>query len=228
MPKEKLKFDELKTADLGHSFGGRWEVAQCCKSVYGGVSWPGKRPGMAVIVAMDKAKHFDSYDVSLLAEYESFSMRDLVRQLGVLDFEYNPEKWVGDNKNDAADKFVRELNVEINKGEEFKRHKKFRLTPMTTPMLEMKHFYQFALDEIKRLLDFERRTLFLKDSKIIGYLSEIEECEVADLDLGDYPAIEALCFAVITQMDAVKRDKKPQKPVMQDRRFKLGSFRRGA
>jgi len=39
--------------------------------------------------------------------------------------------------------------------------------------------------------------LFLKDSKILNYLSEIEESEPATLEFGSYPAIEAIAFSVI-------------------------------
>jgi len=39
--------------------------------------------------------------------------------------------------------------------------------------------------------------LFLKDSKTKNYLGEIEPSEVVTLELGDYPAVEALAFAVI-------------------------------
>ncbi len=39
--------------------------------------------------------------------------------------------------------------------------------------------------------------MFLKDSKTKDYLGEIEPSEVVTLELGDYPAIEALAFAVI-------------------------------
>ncbi|MCH7555903.1 MAG: hypothetical protein IIB56_00430 [Planctomycetes bacterium] len=37
----------------------------------------------------------------------------------------------------------------------------------------------------------------LKDSKTKNYLGEIEPSEVVTLESGDYPAIEALPFAVI-------------------------------
>jgi hypothetical protein len=39
--------------------------------------------------------------------------------------------------------------------------------------------------------------LFLKDSKTKNYFGEIEPSEVVTPELGDYPAIEALAFAVI-------------------------------
>ncbi len=41
----------------------------------------------------------------------------------------------------------------------------------------------------------------MKDSKVTRYLAEIEEGDVAELELGAYPAIEALAFAVIEMRD---------------------------
>ncbi len=57
--------------------------------------------------------------------------------------------------------------------------------------------------------------MFLKDSKTKNYLGEIEPSEVVSLELGDYPAIEALAFAVIEmrkygrQIDMPHRRRKP-------------------
>lgn len=109
MPKQ-LQFEDVKKAALNQAIGERWDVVRCCKAVYGAVSWPGKRPGFIVIVAMDPARHFDSHDIYLLEEFESSSVRDLVRQCDVLDFKYSPERFIGDWKNDATDHFIRELN----------------------------------------------------------------------------------------------------------------------
>lgn len=188
----------MKTAKLAQTFG-RCELMNCCKAVYGGVSWPGNRPGFAVVVAMDHSKHFDSYDICLLEEFESVRVRGLVRQCGALNFKYSPERWIGDWKNDAADHFIREMNSELEK-----QRQKFNLTP--TQMLDMEHLYQYILDEIKRLLDKNRRQLFLKDSKVLNYLSEIEESETATLGFGDYPAIEAIAFAVIEMRSHFSRN----------------------
>ena len=190
MPK-RIQFEDLKKAKLGLTFE-KHDLANsyCCKGVYGAVAFPGKRPGYAVVVAMDPAERFGSHDVCLLAEFESFRMRDLVRQCGALDFKYSPKSWIGDWKNDAGSRFIQEMNFEQEK-----QRRQFSLT--STPMLEMEHLYQYALDELKRLLDKDRRQLFLKTSKILNYLSEIEESETAALELGDYPAIEAIAFAVI-------------------------------
>ena len=49
--------------------------------IYAGVAWPGKRAGFAIIVLMDDRPHLDSHDVCVLAEFESYSTRELVRQM---------------------------------------------------------------------------------------------------------------------------------------------------
>lgn len=186
---KRMQFEDLKKAQLGQAFGWQ-EMKNCCKSIYGAVSWPGRRPGFVVVVAMDSAMRFDNHDICLLEESESFYMRDLVRSCGALDLKYSPDRWVGDYKNDAAFKFITEMNSE------HERHgQKLRLTP--TQLLDMEQLYPYILDEIRRLLSKGCRQLFLKDSKILNYLSEIEEGETASLELGDFPAVEALAFAVI-------------------------------
>lgn len=214
----ELQFDDLKNAELGFVPENRWDINKASRAIYGGVSWPGKRPGFAVVVAMDKHRRFESYDVCLLAEYESSSVRELVRQAGgVLDYTYEPTRWIGDWKNDAADKFIREMNKERTKQET-------KYSPALTPMLEMENLYPFMLDELKRLLDKKHRQLFLKDSKILLNLSEIEAEDIAELKLGDYPAIEALCFAVFSMKDSVhnKQTKRPL-PKIQDMTYSLGA-----
>jgi len=202
---ERIKFEDVKKAALGHNFS-KMEMMSSCKAVFGGVAWPGKRPGFAVVVAMDSKRHFDSYDISLLDEFESVHTRELVRQCGVLDFKYSPERWIGDYKNDAADHFIREMNTDRKKQRE-KQGQKFVLNP--TLILDMEHLYSYILDELKRLLDKERRQLILKsDSKILNYLSAIEPNNIYKLEFGDYPAIEALAFAVIESKSRIRDPEK--------------------
>lgn len=214
-----LQFNDLKEAELGYVPENRWDVNRASKAVFGGVSWPGKRSGFAVVVAMDKHRHLKGYDVCLLAEYESPSVRDLVRQAGnVLDYQYEPTRWIGDWKNDAADKFIREMNSERTKEQQ-------KFSPTLTPMLEMENLYPFMLDELRKLLDEKRRMLFLKESKILNYLGEFEGTEdIASFSLGEYPAIEAMCFAVFTMKDMIhnQQTRRPR-PKMQDRKYVMGA-----
>ena len=187
--------------------------------IYGGVAWPGKRAGFAIIVLMDDKPHFDSHDVCVLAEFESFSTRELVRQIGVLDNTYMPDRWIGDNRNDAADAFVRELQQDGDRD-----RKRSKLMFVYTSMLEMDYFYRYALDEIKRLTQKERKLLYLKESLVLRYLSEIiDEEMITELKHGDYPAIEALAYAVITRMkNKIRENTERKAPITQDRRYSVG------
>lgn len=184
-----LEWKDVKNARLGEPFENK-AFKSCCKSVYGGVSWPGKRPGFAVVIAMDRTRHIDNHDVCLLDEFESFDVRELVRQCSVLDFKYLPDQWIGDWKNDAAQQFMQQLESE-------NRTHSRPLNLSWTAMFDMEQLYLYILAEIRRLLSTDRRQLFLKDSKIRGYLIEIAGGEIADLERGAFPAIEALAFAVI-------------------------------
>ncbi len=209
-----LLFEEVKKAELGKTFL-RKDLLNCSKAIYAAVAWPGKRPGFVVVIALDPHRHLDGYDIHLLAEFESESVRDLVRQCGVFNYGYSPDKFIGDWKNDAADKFIRELNNEQG-------YKGQRLKITITPMLEMDQFYPFALDEIRRLLDEDRRMLFLKTSVITNYISEIGPGnEPSILDFGDYPAVEALTFAVVTLLDLQKRKHGRKLPTQLDTGFRL-------
>ncbi len=98
--------------------------------IYGAVAFPGKRPGFAVVVGMIKEEHFESHDIYLIDEFESVDMRELIRQCGVLDYKYKPEEWIGNRLNDAADRFINEMN------EDFKSSRRtFSLS--LTPILDM-------------------------------------------------------------------------------------------
>jgi hypothetical protein len=181
---------DIKTGSLNYPYTST-DLLNGCKVIYGGVAWPGKRPGFAVIVAMAWEKHFDSHDIYLLEEYESFDTRELVRQCGVMDARYKPAMWIGDNRNDAADRLIREIADELQSpATSTVLRRSFYVCP--TLMTEMSQLYAYILPHLKRLLDPERRVLFLKDSKVLSYLASIEETEVADLEFGEHPAIEAL------------------------------------
>lgn len=216
METAEREYADIKTAELGHSFSVQ-ELKEQSKLICGGVAWPGKGLGFAVVVAKSVFQHFDNSDVYLLDEYESGNMRKLVRQCGVLDFKYKPDVWIGDRLNDAADRFIREMNDEHKspKNQDEEQHyaidlfgrqttyhrqglnKRRSFNLCSTKMLDMDYPFQYIFPEIKRLLDKERRQLFLKDSKVLDYLGTIRPEEIPEIGFGDFPAIEALAFAVL-------------------------------
>lgn len=186
---------DIKTTPLNYAHTDL-ELSNQCKVIYGGVAWPGKQPGFAVIVAMVYEQHLDSHDIYLLEEYESFDTRELVRQCGAMDTRYKPAMRIGDNRNNAADRLINEMADELKSPtKSMVTRRSFYVCPTT--MTEMNQLYAYMLPKLKRLLEPERRVLFLKDSKVLTYLIAIEESEIADLQFGAYPAIEALAFAVI-------------------------------
>jgi len=182
-----------KDAPLGYAWSPM-ELRRWCRTVYGGVAWPGKQPGFAVILGMGRQQHLDGFDIFLLDEAESPDMRALVQQCAALDDRYEPKVWIGDNQNDAAGRFLRELNGQ-------RRHRP--LSTIRPSLLDMQQPYQYILPELRRLIDRDRRQLFLKDSRILEYLASIKPDELVELEFRDYPAAEALAMTVI-QMRSVE------------------------
>ena len=218
MTLNEVNFDQIKELPINATYDHLMPTPDR-RYIYGGVAWPGKRAGFAIVVLMDSKKHFDGHDVCLIAEHETASTRELVRQIAVLDDKFMPDRWVGDNRNDAADKFIKELEADVGRD-----RRRSKLMFVHTSMLEMDYFYRYALDEIKRLLGKDRRMLFLKDSIIPNYLSDIEEDVITELKHGDYPGIEALAYAVITIMKNKIREHTERKiPVVQDRGYRIGA-----
>jgi len=180
-------WDELKLAKLGEPFSDR-QIAACCRAVYGGAAWPGKNPGFGVVVAMSQGNEDDasSYEICLLDQCESFDMPSLIRACMELDKRWQPQVWFAP-ENGAAAEFQDELNENAERP--------LDLAP--TDLVDVDPLYPYILGTLKGLLAERDRKLFLKDSRIVGYLSQIEAGEIAELELGAFPAIEALAFAVI-------------------------------
>ena len=195
--------ENIKTSKIGYSFS-REQLSKECHLIYGGISVPGKQPGFAVVLAVDKKRHSDIY---LLDETESFDMRELIYQSGALDFKYLPSYWIGDFRNPAAAKFIEDFNNQLD------HRRKFSLT--WTPLLDMESLYSYVLPQIKELCRLKQ--LFIKESKIANYLRSIQENEISELELGNHPSIEALAFAVMELRDAIEQENKmPEKPYKYD------------
>ena len=195
--------ENIKTSKIGYSFS-REQLLKECHLIYGGISVPGKHPGFAVVLAADKKRHSDIY---LLDETESFDMRELIYQSGALDFKYRPSYWIGDYRNKAAAQFIEDFNNQSD------HRRKFSLT--WTPLFNMESLYSYVLPQIKELCRLKQ--LFIKEGKIANYLRSIQENEISELELGAYPAIESLAFAVIEMRDSIEQENKmPEIPYKYD------------
>lgn len=192
----------VKDAPLGHPWDPA-ELRRQVQAVFGGVAWPGRRPGFAVVAVLGREKHFDACDIVLLDECESADTRELVRQCGVLDFKYRPDQWVGDPFNGAAERFLNELNDERTaRAEAIPARPGLppprQIWPSRTAVLDMKEPYAYMLPQLKRLLDEDRRRLFLKDSRVKAAMRDVgpDPAEYTRYEFGEFPAIEALSLVV--------------------------------
>lgn len=192
---------DIRTTQLGTTFAYP-PLRDQCAAIWGAVAWPGKKPGFVTIAAMHHKEHLRNHDIHLLDEFESFNVEELVRQCQVLDRKYDIclyayrhedvlDRWVGDYQHDAASKFIQEINKDQDDSRCFHLN--------STTILEMDHPYHYLLPQIKALLNPERPQLNLKQGLSRAYLYEISgnEDEIAELEFGAYPAIEALGFLVV-------------------------------
>jgi hypothetical protein len=179
---------DIKTAPLGRKFTPI-ELKNQCKAVYGAVAWPGKQPGFVVVLAIVYSQEQDNWQIYLLDEFESFDMQELIRQCVVLNSKYEPCMWVGDTTNDSAEEFMCEMTLGFYLSE--------------TDLVEMEPFYPYVLGKLKEFLNREHRRLFLKDSKVLNYMAEIERDEEAELKRGDFPALEAVIYATVESLRMV-------------------------
>ena len=187
---------DIKTAALGHTYSVE-ELADNFQMIYGGVAWPTERPGCAVVLGMGREKRFKNYPIYLLEEFESMDLRKLVWECGAFHFQYRPSQWIGSQPNESAHRFIQEMNEEFETRLEQSNEDGQDFYPSSTPITEKDSPYPYMLGSLKRLLDESRRMLFLKDSRVLDYLGGIEPTEVATLELGSYPGIEALAGAVL-------------------------------
>jgi hypothetical protein len=184
-----LTWNELKEGKLGQTFDSK-ALKEVCTGVYGGISWPGKKPGFAVVVATNSFKTLgrQRHEVCLLDEVESADMWGLIERCSGLDLKYDPMAWIGDNENPIADEFMREMRSDSN-------WCAFSVTPAS--ILAMDRPYQYMLQSLRRMLRKDSRRLFLKNSRVVEYMREIEGDAELELELGEFPAVEALAFAVL-------------------------------
>jgi hypothetical protein len=192
----------IRESDLGTTFTAQ-QIKEQAHVLYGGVAWPGKRPGFAVVLALGKEKRFvgnsafdfDNSDIYVLDEIEAADTRELVHRCAGLNAKYTPARWVGGHRNNAADRFINELNArQAPPVDAYEERPSFSVG--WTQLLELERPYEYLLPSLKALLDKDRKRLFLKGSRVTQYLGEIKPDEIPFLEWGEYPAIEALGLTV--------------------------------
>jgi hypothetical protein len=190
-----MTWDELKNQPIAA------KLADADKSQFadiaGGVSYPGNRPGFAVIAGLrtiDRGEHCEIY---VLDEFESVAMRKLLSWCHATGPRYNIDpdpdqsfRWAGDYQHAAAGRIVGEINDENRS-----QPRRDNLSICGSSLLDSgDKFYAYIPSIIKGRREQSPQSLFTRGSMVENYLSSIQSDDPANLRLGDYPAMEALAF----------------------------------
>jgi hypothetical protein len=165
--------------------------------IAGGVSFPGKRPGLAIIAGLRTIDRGEHCEVYVLDEFESVDLRKLLRWCHATGSRYNvapdpdrPFRWAGDYKHVTAGRIVGEINDE-NRSQPHRD----TLSIYGSSLLDSGvAFYAYIPPILKERREQSHPSLFTRGSTVESYLSSIQSDHPADLRLGDYPAMEALAF----------------------------------
>jgi hypothetical protein len=165
--------------------------------IAGGVSYPGKRPGFAVIAGLRTIDRGEHCEVYVLDEFESVDLRKLLHWCHATGSRYNIDqdpdrffRWAGDDKHATTGRIVGEINDE-NRGQPHRD----TLSICGSSLLDSGvAFYAYIPPIIKDRREQSPQSLFTRGSPVENYLNSIQSDHPADLRLGDYPAMEALAF----------------------------------
>ncbi|KKL62879.1 hypothetical protein LCGC14_2180720 [marine sediment metagenome] len=214
---------DIRQSEIGHVFS-YMELIRATKAVWGAISWPSsEKPGFVVVVGARHKRLEGGYELAILEEFDSFNVRELVRQCIAMDLKYwlswprteqsgDPKgQWLADNINDAAELFLKE-GQEAFKHTIHRRHHKnaklfksrtspdLRLTLHRTVLLDMANLYEFIIPQLLQWLLPERQLLYLKESKTwldFNDFDALDASDIAGLKIGDRPALEALGFVCV-------------------------------
>jgi hypothetical protein len=196
----------IETAPLGHTFTDK-ELQEQCAAIFGGVAWPGKHPGFAIVLALDTEEYLEGRHMHVLDEVESRDIGELIRRCTALDVKYKPKIWFGNDRNSAANRLIFDMMKQRQPRQDTEQQRP-GFSVLGSDLLDLETPYSFMLAMLKDLLNEECRRLFIKDSRVKGHLAQIDQdTDTSALAFGEYPAIEALAFVVCEA-----KDYEPPKP----------------
>lgn len=192
-----MNWQQVKDRPLGYP----WQTAELChcfEAVRGGVAFPGKNPGFAVVAGLRRLRGDNIHEVCLLDEVESDDMGALLRQCAGLGYKYQMDlarqcfEWIGDAKNTAASEICCEI------ADESQRRGPGEPVIVSSPITDMgPGAYGYMVSAIKQYATAEHKELFLNESKAELYLQQVKPSDIVDLHFGAFPAIEAVAFVLM-------------------------------
>ena len=204
-----MNWEQARELPLGHAWQLR-DLRDCFASVAGGVAFPGKNPGSAVVAGLRPVHQENIYEIHVLAEVESPDLGALLRQCRGLASTYHigclagheTFRWIGDWKNAAGQRIVQEINHEGAPLRASSRQRADLLCISSTVILDMTESgYTYMVSLLRECLAEDHKQLFLHGSRAQHYLAAIVPGEISELGFGAFPAIEALAFVVAALRD---------------------------
>lgn len=189
-----MEREELRTLPLDYQWT-REALRDHFAVVAGGVSYPGRRPGHAIVAGLCEPRDRADFEAHVLAETESRDLGDLLRACRALGGQYRRAgmlrqetfRWLGDGKHVGANEILWRLNKEAgNAGD--------HLSIETTTLIDGPQPYLTMFATLSEYVKPDRKRLYLHNCKAALAMTEVPADEVADARIGDYPAVEALAF----------------------------------
>lgn len=196
-----MKQEELRDIPLGYDWTHH-DLRNSFADVWGGVAFPGKQPGFAVVAGLCQPMETGNCEVHVLDEVESVNLYDLLRQCRGLAQKYRlafrpaaePFRWIGDSRHTGASQIIYELNQE---GERNQRDRPASIVIYPTSILDMPQPYSYMLAELRVCMEKEPKQLYLHGSRTEHWLTGILPEDVPHLQFGDYPSAEALAYVTV-------------------------------
>ena len=156
-----MNWEQAKDLPIGHVWDHR-DLGKHFQVVAGGLAYPGKRPGFAVVAGLRPVHYEGQYEIHVLDEIESPDLGELLRLCRGLTPKYHrppsPDEyflWFGDYRNTAAQALIRDLNSPTS------RFPTFDLCIRSTSILNMATPYAFMVAKIREYTVSVRPTPFL-------------------------------------------------------------------
>jgi len=160
--------------------------------IYGGLAWPGERPGFAVIVAeetLPRTLGSTDYHCHVLAEIEAKDTRQLILKCSELSSRFKAQRFFGRREKQA----MMYLNIS-NRDSRKAGLPEFCLNEPTFLDNSMEYF----INLLGHRLDPAHKTLHLCNANLLrGYLTEVPDTNLNKLTEREFPAVAAL-GAVVT------------------------------
>lgn len=163
--------------------------------IYGGIAWPGAKPGFLVILGRDKA-NAPGRDVPMIHELDEMESPDiwtLLEAAARYDNLYYPEKWLlSDIQNQAGMNLLKEMNNHLQTRLPYEMRQR-KISATAAPFSESKDALNVWANCTKRNLEANRKLLqFIPGSSIPAYLLQLKNEDAFRAMPTDFPAIAAL------------------------------------